>query len=261
MEKVRLCGRGEGPLCVTCAPCDRFALIQMTKKIKKLEKETAMYRSRWESSNKALLEMSEEVCFDRRLPPRQEGWQLNPSVSLSCPEICAGPWVWSPAGESPAAGKAAAGAQSGAQWTQQEGPEPEQRGRRRDPRLWPGERLPLSAAHGLFAGTQRPLCPGHCPPLSVLPQWTAAGQRDATPRGRGAARLHAGMKRSPSSLQRHTTSQPDPFPLLDEACCPHMLCRLSKMMVPHLLVHYMHTIIQLLLTLGKQLFTLPTIHI
>jgi len=33
----------------------------MTKKIKKLEKETAMYRSRWESSNKALLEMSEEV--------------------------------------------------------------------------------------------------------------------------------------------------------------------------------------------------------
>uniref|UniRef100_A0A8C2ZHE8 Taxilin alpha n=1 Tax=Cyclopterus lumpus TaxID=8103 RepID=A0A8C2ZHE8_CYCLU len=33
---------------------------KMTKKIKKLEKETAMYRSRWESSNKALLEMSEE---------------------------------------------------------------------------------------------------------------------------------------------------------------------------------------------------------
>lgn len=35
--------------------------LQMTKKIKKLEKETAMYRSRWESSNKALLEMAEEV--------------------------------------------------------------------------------------------------------------------------------------------------------------------------------------------------------
>lgn len=34
---------------------------QMTKKIKKLEKETAMYRSRWESSNKALVEMAEEV--------------------------------------------------------------------------------------------------------------------------------------------------------------------------------------------------------
>ncbi|MED6276695.1 hypothetical protein CHARACLAT_005625 [Characodon lateralis] len=34
---------------------------KMTKKIKKLEKETAMYRSRWESSNKALLEMAGEV--------------------------------------------------------------------------------------------------------------------------------------------------------------------------------------------------------
>lgn len=33
----------------------------MTKKIKKLERETTMYRSRWESSNKALLEMAEEV--------------------------------------------------------------------------------------------------------------------------------------------------------------------------------------------------------
>jgi len=33
----------------------------MTKKIKKLEKETAMYRQRWESSNKALLSMAEEV--------------------------------------------------------------------------------------------------------------------------------------------------------------------------------------------------------
>lgn len=36
-------------------------ITQMTKKIKKLEKETTMYRSRWESSNKALLEMAEEV--------------------------------------------------------------------------------------------------------------------------------------------------------------------------------------------------------
>ena len=33
----------------------------MTKKIKKLEKETTMWRSRWENSNKALLEMAEEV--------------------------------------------------------------------------------------------------------------------------------------------------------------------------------------------------------
>lgn len=65
-------GRGNS---VICAPCDGFVLFQMTKKIKKLEKETAMYRSRWESSNKALLEMSEEVGL---MPwtdvcPHQEG--------------------------------------------------------------------------------------------------------------------------------------------------------------------------------------------
>lgn len=45
--------------------------IQMTKKIKKLEKETAMYRSRWESSNKALLEMAEEVRWHSGLIPRR----------------------------------------------------------------------------------------------------------------------------------------------------------------------------------------------
>lgn len=39
---------------------------KMTKKIKKLEKETAMYRSRWESSNKALLEMAEEKSVQDR---------------------------------------------------------------------------------------------------------------------------------------------------------------------------------------------------
>ncbi|XP_034016221.1 alpha-taxilin [Thalassophryne amazonica] len=39
---------------------------KMTKKIKKLEKETAMYRSRWESSNKALLEMAEEKAMRDR---------------------------------------------------------------------------------------------------------------------------------------------------------------------------------------------------
>lgn len=50
-------------LCLPSAGCDRLVsfALQMTKKIKKLEKETAMYRSRWESSNKALLEMAEEV--------------------------------------------------------------------------------------------------------------------------------------------------------------------------------------------------------
>uniref|UniRef100_A0A672IJV5 Taxilin alpha n=1 Tax=Salarias fasciatus TaxID=181472 RepID=A0A672IJV5_SALFA len=39
---------------------------KMTKKIKKLEKETAMYRSRWESSNKALLEMADEKAVRDR---------------------------------------------------------------------------------------------------------------------------------------------------------------------------------------------------
>jgi len=44
-------------------------MLQMTKKIKKLEKETTMYRSRWESSNKALLEMAEEVIVVLRSTP------------------------------------------------------------------------------------------------------------------------------------------------------------------------------------------------
>lgn len=43
----------------------------MTKKIKKLEKETTVYRSRWESSNKALLEMAEEVSPVRGTMLRQ----------------------------------------------------------------------------------------------------------------------------------------------------------------------------------------------
>ncbi|XP_078279006.1 beta-taxilin-like, partial [Rhinoraja longicauda] len=38
----------------------RQEMEKMTKKIKKLEKETTMYRTRWESSNKALLDMVEE---------------------------------------------------------------------------------------------------------------------------------------------------------------------------------------------------------
>lgn len=40
---------------------------QMTKTIRKLEKETTMWRTRWENSNRSLLEMVEEVslslCF------------------------------------------------------------------------------------------------------------------------------------------------------------------------------------------------------
>lgn len=33
----------------------------MTKKIKKLEKETIIWRTKWENNNKALLQMAEEV--------------------------------------------------------------------------------------------------------------------------------------------------------------------------------------------------------
>lgn len=33
----------------------------MTKKIKKLEKETTQWRTKWESNNQALLQMAEEV--------------------------------------------------------------------------------------------------------------------------------------------------------------------------------------------------------
>lgn len=35
----------------------------MTKKIKKLEKETTQWRTKWESNNQALLQMAEEVTF------------------------------------------------------------------------------------------------------------------------------------------------------------------------------------------------------
>jgi len=41
--------------------CINECVLQMAKKIKKLEKETAMYRQRWENSNKALVAMAEEV--------------------------------------------------------------------------------------------------------------------------------------------------------------------------------------------------------
>lgn len=42
----------------------------MTKKIKKLEKETIIWRSKWENNNKALLQMAEEV---RSLPATPQG--------------------------------------------------------------------------------------------------------------------------------------------------------------------------------------------
>lgn len=35
----------------------------MTKKIKKLEKETIVWRTKWENNNKALLQMAEEVII------------------------------------------------------------------------------------------------------------------------------------------------------------------------------------------------------
>lgn len=45
------------------ATCNCFVLFQMTKKIKKLEKETTQWRTKWESNNQALLQMAEEVEF------------------------------------------------------------------------------------------------------------------------------------------------------------------------------------------------------
>lgn len=35
----------------------------MTKKIKKLEKETTQWKTKWESNNQALLQMAEEVTI------------------------------------------------------------------------------------------------------------------------------------------------------------------------------------------------------
>lgn len=50
------------------AHCLSFLFLQMTKKIKKLEKETTQWRSKWESNNQALLQMAEEVTlsFDHK---------------------------------------------------------------------------------------------------------------------------------------------------------------------------------------------------
>lgn len=69
----------------------------MTKKIKKLEKETTVYRSRWESSNKALLEMAEEVSgqlwvwlwpfplsFSQSLTPNTRSVAASPGAFIQC---------------------------------------------------------------------------------------------------------------------------------------------------------------------------------
>lgn len=37
--------------------------LQMTKRIKKLEKDGASWKNKWENANKALLDMAEEVRF------------------------------------------------------------------------------------------------------------------------------------------------------------------------------------------------------
>lgn len=62
MEKVSL-DLGEGVRARARAHAHRssFLFLQMTKKIKKLEKETTQWRSKWESNNQALLQMAEEV--------------------------------------------------------------------------------------------------------------------------------------------------------------------------------------------------------
>lgn len=65
MEKVSL-ERTAVCVCVcirthTCTHSWSFVFLQMTKKIKKLEKETTQWRSKWESNNQALLQMAEEV--------------------------------------------------------------------------------------------------------------------------------------------------------------------------------------------------------
>lgn len=73
----------------------------MTKKIKKLEKETTMYRSRWESSNKALLEMAEEVkwgfcpSFPRAADESSAAVMLGCVLSIS-PQAVSSCFVFSP---------------------------------------------------------------------------------------------------------------------------------------------------------------------
>ncbi|XP_064897770.1 alpha-taxilin isoform X1 [Columba livia] len=114
---------------------------KMTKKIKKLEKETTMYRSRWESSNKALLEMAEEV---RRLEQHADvlcglglelrgGQTSNPGLSFGPLKTRKPPRCWKnpsgqrargASGENPALGEAVPSPADGTQRPQQEGAGP-----------------------------------------------------------------------------------------------------------------------------------------
>lgn len=68
MEKVSLDLGGVYVHTRMHAHCLSFVFLQMTKKIKKLEKETTQWRSKWESNNQALLQMAEEVTlsFDHK---------------------------------------------------------------------------------------------------------------------------------------------------------------------------------------------------
>lgn len=215
MEKVRVWARGWGTL---CAPRDTFCFwSRWLKRSRSWRRRQPCIDHGGRAATKLFWRWQRRCVLAGDWPLQQPGKViLKCSVPLSCPEICAGPWLWSPSGESPTAGKAAAGTQSGAQWTQQEGPEPEQRswrGRCRDPRLW--DWLPLSTTHRLSAGSQRPPCPRHCPLLPALPLWPAARHRDTPGRGSRSAHLCTGMKSFPSCLQCHTTSQQDPFALID----------------------------------------------
>ncbi|CAB1320383.1 unnamed protein product [Coregonus sp. 'balchen'] len=74
---------------------------KMTKKIKKLEKETSMYRSRWESSNKALLVMAEEGKVGRLEKLCRALQNERNELSKKVQGLSAGPEDNSPGVESP----------------------------------------------------------------------------------------------------------------------------------------------------------------
>ena len=57
-------------------------MLQMGKRIKKLEKEGAQWRAKWENSNRALLDMAEEVSTTGL---------LSLSTPLTC--LCVCEWI------------------------------------------------------------------------------------------------------------------------------------------------------------------------
>ena len=48
----------------------------MTKKIKKLEKETTQWRTKWETNNQALLQMAEEVGKRSVADTLRPSWEM-----------------------------------------------------------------------------------------------------------------------------------------------------------------------------------------